>query len=72
MNHSCQQKLFVDSILCVAMKLSDFTLKVTVVNPIIFKMVEHGTQSYFITTGFISVGLGNTFFFSGAVVWRTA
>lgn len=72
MNHSCQPEVLVDNILCVAMKLSVLPSKVTVVTPMVFKMIEHGTQSNFITTAFISGGLGNAFFFSGAAVWRTA
>lgn len=38
-------------------------LKVTVVIPVIFQMVEHGMQSHFITKAFISGGLGITFVF---------
>lgn len=63
MNHSCQPKVLVDNILCIAMKLSVLPSKVTVVTPMVFKMVENGTQSNFITTAFISGGLGNAFFF---------
>jgi len=54
MNHSCQQKVLVDNILCVAMKLSALPSKVTVVTPMVFKMVEQGTQSHLITTAVIS------------------